>query len=75
VVNYARRMLSINDQILNVLAPGPSVPPLRVGIPGDFAASILPKIVAEYQARTPRLPGLQLRGDPSENLLRDLRQG
>jgi DNA-binding transcriptional LysR family regulator len=42
---------------------------------GDFAASILPKIVAEYQARTPRLPGLQLRGDPSENLLRDLRQG
>jgi DNA-binding transcriptional LysR family regulator len=74
VVNYARRMLSVNDQILNVLAPGSSVPPLRVGIPGDFAASILPKVVAEYQARTPRLR-LQLRGDPSENLLRDLRQG
>jgi DNA-binding transcriptional LysR family regulator len=74
VVNYARRMLSINDQILTALVPGSSVPPLRVGTPGDFASSVLPRIVAEYQARTPQLR-IQLRGDPSENLLRDLRHG
>jgi DNA-binding transcriptional LysR family regulator len=73
VVNYARRMLSINDQILNVLAPGTSAPPLRVGMPADFGASTIPKVIAEFQARAPHLR-FQLRGDASEILLRDLRQ-
>ena len=74
VVNYARRLLGVNDQILNLVAPRSSVPALRVGIPGDFGGSILPTTVAEFQARTPNLR-FQLRGDMSENLLRDLRQG
>ena len=74
VVNYGRRMLGINDQILTALVPASSAPPLRVGMPGDFASSVLPRIVAEFQARTPQLR-FQLRSDMSENLLRDLRQG
>ena len=74
VVNYGRRMLGINDQILTALVPASSSPPLRVGMPGDFASSILPRVVAEFQARTPQMR-FQLRGDRSEYLLRDLRQG
>jgi DNA-binding transcriptional LysR family regulator len=74
VVNYARRLLGINDQILNLVAPRSLLPALRVGLPGDFGASLLPTTVAEFQARTPNLR-FQLRGDMSENLLRDLRQG
>jgi DNA-binding transcriptional LysR family regulator len=74
VVNYARRLLGINDQILNLVAPRSLLPVLRVGLPGDFGASLLPTTVAEFQARTPNLR-FQLRGDMSENLLRDLRQG
>src|SRR5437868_5784937 len=74
IVNYARRMLAVNDQILNLVMPGFSNPPLRVGIPGDFAGSILPKAIAGFQARIPQLRFL-LRGDASESLLRDLRQG
>ena len=74
VVNYGRRMLGINDQILTALVPATQAPPLRVGMPGDFASSVLPRIVAEFQARMPQLR-FQLRSDPSENLLRDLRQG
>jgi DNA-binding transcriptional LysR family regulator len=74
VLNHARRMLAVNDQILSLVMPGASVLPLRVGIPGDFAGSILPKTIAEFQACTPHLR-FQLRGDSSENLLRDLRQG
>jgi len=74
IVNYARRMLAVNDQILNLVMPGFSNPPLRVGIPGDFAGSILPRAIAGFQARMPHLRFL-LRGDTSESLLRDLRQG
>jgi DNA-binding transcriptional LysR family regulator len=74
VLNHARRMLAVNDQILNLVTPGPSIPPLRVGIPDDFAGSILPRTIAEFQARTPQLR-FQLRGDCSESLLRDFRQG
>jgi DNA-binding transcriptional LysR family regulator len=74
VVTYARRILALNDQILSAVMPGDITPPLRVGIPGDFAGSILPRTVAEFQARTPDLR-VQLRGDPSESLLRELGQG
>jgi DNA-binding transcriptional LysR family regulator len=73
VVSYARRMLSINDQILHVLAPGASVPPLRVGMPADFGASTIPKVLAEFHTHSPQLR-FQLRGDASDTLLRDLRQ-
>ena len=74
VVNYARRLLVVNDQILNLVAPRPALPALRVGIPGDFGASVLPPIIASFQARAPHVR-IQLRGDSSENVLRDLRQG
>jgi DNA-binding transcriptional LysR family regulator len=74
VVNYARRMLAINDQILSLVAPRPALPALRVGIPGDFGAAVMPNVIAAFRARAPGLR-MQVRGDTSENLLRDLRQG
>lgn len=74
VVNYARRMLAINDQILNLVAPRPALPALRVGVPGDFGASVLARVIAKFQARAPHLR-IHLRSDNSENVLRDLRQG
>ena len=37
VVNYARRLLSINDQILDLSGPRPSAQTLRIGAAGDFA--------------------------------------
>jgi DNA-binding transcriptional LysR family regulator len=74
VVNYARRMLAINDQILSLVSPHPSPPALRVGVPGDFGAGVLPVTIAKFQARAPHIR-IHLRGDTSENLLRDLRQG
>jgi DNA-binding transcriptional LysR family regulator len=74
VVAYARRILALNDQILGAVTPAESNLPLRVGIPGQFAGSILPRTIAQFQARTPDLR-FQLRGEPSEHLLRDLNQG
>jgi DNA-binding transcriptional LysR family regulator len=74
VVSYARRILSLNDQILGAVTPGEASLPQRVGIPGHFAGSILPRTIAQFQARRPDLR-FQLRGEPSEQLLRDLNQG
>ena len=39
VVNAARQMLSINDEIVRVGGGIPSTQTLRVGIPGDFAGA------------------------------------
>ena len=74
VVTYARRILALNDQILGAMTPGEAIPLVRVGIPGDFAGAILPKTVAQFQARTSDLR-FQLRSEPSEHLLRELSQG
>src|SRR5690348_406524 len=35
LVNYARRILSLNDQIVEMAVPGLGVRPLRLGVPGD----------------------------------------
>lgn len=74
VVDHARRLLEINDRILHLAAPRATEPPLRIGVPGDFAGSILPATFAAFRLR---YPGVRffIRGDISDNLLRDLRQG
>ena len=41
VVNFARRMLSINDQIVDASIPRLAPQALRIGIPGDFATLVL----------------------------------
>lgn len=74
VANLARRMLALNDQMLDLAVPRPSVPPVRIGMPGDFCAATLPSALAAFRAQFPGLR-FQVRGDASENLLRDLRQG
>src|SRR5665213_2286822 len=52
VVDYARRLLSINDQIVELSGPGrPSNLIIRVGAPGDFVASILSHTLARFRDR------------------------
>src|SRR5205085_2067776 len=41
VVDCARRLLEINDRILHLAFPRAAEPPLRIGVPGDFAGAIL----------------------------------
>ena len=53
VVNNARRLLTINDRILQLAVPRSAEPPLRVGVPGDFAATILPSTFVAFRARYP----------------------
>ena len=74
VVNFARRILMINDQIVQLALPRTGPPPLRIGIPALYGASRLPKALAAFRSRAPDIR-FRVRGNPSEDLLRDLRQG
>jgi DNA-binding transcriptional LysR family regulator len=75
VVNYARRLLSINDQIVHIGEAGPR-PELviRVGTPSDYVASLLPGILARFRTRWPDVRFI-VRTDNFEPLVRELRNG
>lgn len=75
VTSYARRMLSINDQIVHIGGAGPR-PELvvRVGTPSDFVASVLPGALARFRARWPDVRFI-VRTGYFDALVRDLRSG
>lgn len=75
VVSCARRLLSINDQIVRLSAAGPR-PELviRVGTSSDYITSILPVALAHFRERRPDVRFI-VRTDYYESLLRELRGG
>ncbi|MEJ2375603.1 MAG: LysR family transcriptional regulator [Pseudolabrys sp.] len=75
VVSYARRLLSINDQIMKIGGAGPR-PELviRVGTPSDFVASILPSTLAHFRERWPDVRFI-VRTGYFDALARDLHSG
>jgi DNA-binding transcriptional LysR family regulator len=74
VVGYARRLLSINDQIVHLGGdPRPELA-IRIGTPSDFVASALPGTLAHMRARWPDVRFI-VRTDFFDHLLRELRSG
>ena len=75
VLGHARRMLAINDQILNLATPPAAGPQtIRVGMPGDFVGEVLWRTVARSRERQPGIR-FHVRSSPSDILVRDVRQG
>lgn len=74
VVSQARRLLSINDEILRSASEGGVSRTLRVGIPGDYAGSRIPEKLAQFRVRWPMINFIVTSGS-SEQLLRELSQG
>jgi DNA-binding transcriptional LysR family regulator len=75
VVSYARRLLSINDQIVHLGdASQRSELVIRVGTPSDFVASLLPDIMAQFRSRWPDVRFI-VRTDYEEPLVRALHAG
>ena len=74
VVNYARRLLSINDQILDFAAPRPTSQTLRIGATGDFTAAGISHGLACFRARRPELRFI-VHSAMIDELLRDMRDG
>ncbi|HTT49239.1 MAG TPA: LysR family transcriptional regulator [Pseudolabrys sp.] len=75
VVSYARRLLSINDQIVHIRDTGPR-PELviRVGTPSEYIASQLPGVFAQFRERRPDVRFV-IRSDNYDPLVRQLRSG
>lgn len=73
VLDRARQLLSLNDQIFDVAATRASAP-LRIGIPGDFAGHVLPAVLADFRREFPQ-QGFRVRSDSSSRLLRGLDHG
>ena len=74
VVNFARRMLSINDQIVEISVPRLPAQSVRIGVSGDFAAPLLPPLLVAFKQRYPGLR-FSVRGEHFDAMSRDLRQG
>lgn len=74
VVNYARRLLSINDQIIDIAGPRLSTKTVRIGSTGDFTAAGIAQGLKCLRSRRPDLR-FEIYNDSIDALTRDLRQG
>ena len=74
VVNHARRLIALNDQILEIVTPKRQVPTIHVGLPGDLSGPLLPWTFAKFRKRWPDY-NFKLHGGPAGPLLADLRRG
>ena len=73
VVRHARRLLMVNDEILQTTRDG-RVTTLQVGIPPDYGGSRIPAIVARFRRRWPDINFNVNSGSP-DTLMRDVKQG
>jgi len=74
VVNYARRLLSINDQILDLAGPRLATRKICIGATGDFTASGIALGLTCVRARRPDLR-FEIYSANIDVLLKDLREG
>src|ERR1700736_1877897 len=74
LVSYARRLLSLAEEARDMLARPGNEGAVRLGIPEDFAAYRLAKLLATFSRSRPGLR-LDVRADQSTYLRRDLERG
>jgi DNA-binding transcriptional LysR family regulator len=74
LLSYARRLLSLAEEARDVLTRPGDEGVVRLGIPEDFAATQLAKLLASCTRTRPSLR-LHVRSDQSLDLMRDLERG
>ena len=74
LLSYARRLLTLAEEARDVLREPDSEGAVRLGIPEDFAAYRLAKLLGAFSRSHPGLR-LDVRADQSKNLSRDLDRG
>src|SRR6266568_2766465 len=74
LLSYARRLLALAEEARDVLARPGNEGAVRLGIPEDFAAYRLAKLLATFSRSHPGLR-LDVRADQSTYLKRDLERG
>jgi DNA-binding transcriptional LysR family regulator len=74
IAAQARRMLAVNDRILELSADSGAVNRVRIGIPPHHRKSTIFRLVAEYRVRHPEMH-LQVCSEPTDSLMREFRRG
>ncbi|MCK1638118.1 LysR family transcriptional regulator [Bradyrhizobium sp. 157] len=74
LLSYARRLLSLAEEARDVVARPESEGAIKLGIPEDFAAYRLAKLLATFARSRPGLR-LDVRADQSTYLRRDIERG
>ncbi|WP_448046195.1 LysR family transcriptional regulator [Bradyrhizobium liaoningense] len=74
LLSYARRLLSLAEEARDVLRQPDSEGAIRLGIPEDFAAYRLTRLLGAFSRSHPGLR-LDVRADQSKHLARDLERG
>ncbi|UWU69672.1 LysR family transcriptional regulator [Bradyrhizobium sp. NC92] len=74
LLSYARRLLSLDEEARDVLRQPGGEGAIRLGIPEDFAAYRLAKLLGAFSRSHPGLR-LDVRADQSKHLARDLARG
>ena len=74
LLSYARRLLALADEARDVVAQPTHEGAVRLGIPEDFAAYRLTKLLASFSRSRPGLR-LDVRADQSTYLRRDIERG
>ena len=74
VVNYARRLLSINDQILDLAGPRQASQTIRIGATGDFTAAAIAASLGRIRTQRPDLR-YSVCADHLDPMLRNMREG
>jgi DNA-binding transcriptional LysR family regulator len=74
LLSYARRLLALAEEARDVVARPDAEGAVRLGVPEDFAAYRLAKLLATFSRSHPSLR-LDVRADQSANLRRDLERG
>src|SRR5215510_12905687 len=75
LLSYARRLLSLAEEARDVVSrPGHHEGAFKLGIPEDFAAYRLAKLLAAFSRTHPQLR-MDVRADQSVHLRRDLERG
>jgi DNA-binding transcriptional LysR family regulator len=74
VVSNARRLLSINDEILQLTSGHTAGQTIRVGIPSDYAGSRIPSALVRFRERWPDV-NYNVGSGPVDEMLRDIKRG
>jgi DNA-binding transcriptional LysR family regulator len=74
LLSYARRLLALAEEARDIVSRPGNEGAIRLGVPEDFAAYRLAKLLAAFARSHPGLR-LDVRADQSANLKRDLQRG
>lgn len=74
LLTYARRMLTLNDEVLALMRRPATVASVRIGTPDDYATMLLPGVLARFAAAYPDVP-VEVICDNSPDLVAEIDKG